>query len=201
MNIILLGGNNVGNRKWIRAVEKLLKPRFETHVLDYKHWNNGNEWINPEEELKRLAQLGEKLKNYTIFARSAGTMITLMGNARKWLKPASCVFVGMSIKWSAYFDPDYDTWLRNFTTKSLGIQKTNDPAISCNSLRTFLNSRNFRNYQLKEIPGDDHYYGNIQDLANLTIDFSLKKVVREKIATSNNYRKTSVQHTNFVSLI
>lgn len=174
MNIILLGGNNVGNRKWINGMENLLKPHFKTHTLQYKHWETGDEWINPEQELKRLADLAGRLKDYTIFARSAGTMITLMGKWKRFINPRQCVFVGMSIKWSAYFDPDYDRWLKNFTTPSLVIQKSHDPAISSDKLRTFLNTRHFSDYQLKEIPGDDHYYGNIEQLRDLTIDFCKK---------------------------
>lgn len=175
MNLILLGGNNVGNKKWITAVEKLFKPYFKTHALHYKHWTTGSEWINPDTELKRLARLADKLKDYVIFSRSAGTMITLMGGSKGLIKPRQCVFVGLAIKWSEYYDPDYDSWLRDFTIPSLLIQKSQDPAISCKKLRTFLRKRKFEDYKLKEIPGNDHYYGNIEELRNLTVGFCKPK--------------------------
>lgn len=175
MNLILLGGNNVGNKKWICAVEKLFKPYFDTHVLYYKHWESGIEWINPDEEVKRLARLTGRLKEYTIFARSAGTLLTLMGNAKKFLNPKRCIFVGTSIKWSEYFDPDYDGWLKTFNAKSLFIQKTKDPAISSKNLKEFIDKRHLTDYELKEIPGEDHYYGNIEELRNLTVRFFSNK--------------------------
>lgn len=175
MNLILLGGNNVGNKKWIESMEVLFKPYFQTHILYYNHWKTGNEWVNPELELKRLCQTTNKLENYIIFSRSAGTMITLMGASRGVISPAKCIFVGISIKWSSYFDPDYESWLKNFKIPSLMIQKSFDPAISAANLRKFLVENNFAEYNLKEIPGEDHYYGNIEELKDLTLDFCLPK--------------------------
>lgn len=171
MNLILLGGNNVGNKMWIKSTEKLFKPFFNTHVLSYKHWETQDEWINPDIEMKRLARLGERLGDYIIFSRSAGTMITLMSNSKGMIKPKKCIFVGIAVKWSEYYDPDYDSWLRDFKIPNMLIQKSFDPAISCEKLRTFLQERQFENYNLKEIPGDDHYYGNIEELRDMTVDF------------------------------
>lgn len=199
MNLILLGGNNVGNKKWIRAVEKQFKPHFKTHVLPYKHWDTGNEWINPDEELKRLARLGNRLGDYMIFSRSAGTLITLMGDSRSMIKPARCIFVGIAIKWSEYFDPDYDNWLKNFKTPSLLIQKTHDPAISCRKLKKFLDKRNLTDYKLKEIPGEDHYYGDIEELRDLTVDFYKKK--SHVSPTPIQSREKSPEHPQIHSLI
>ena len=197
MNIILLGGNNVGNKKWMTAMEKLLKPNFQTHTLHYKHWETGSEWINPDTELKRLARLADKLKDYVIFSRSAGTMITLMGASRGLIKPKKCIFVGLAIKWSAYYDPDYSSWLRNFTSPSLLIQKTLDPAISCEKLRVFLRERTFKDYKLKELPGNDHYYGNIEELRNLTVEFCQTKS-DNKLFQNENYEYHPASMRSFV---
>ncbi len=175
MNLILLGGNNIGNKKWIHGMENLFKPYFATHTLNYKHWETGDEWVNPDREMKRLAEISEKMGDYIIFSRSAGTMITLMGISKGLINPNRCIFVGISIKWSEYFDPDYDKWLKNFTTPSLIIQKSKDPAISTEKLQSFLAEKNFANYKLKELPGEDHYYGNIEELRDLTIDFCKPK--------------------------
>lgn len=172
MNLILLGGNHIGNKKWIESVEKLLRPYFaSTHIHYYRHWETGEEWIDLDYELEQVEKVAKKMEKYVIFARSAGTILTIKGNFLKTLTPQFCIFVGIAIKWAEHFKLPVQTWLKNYTLPTLIIQKSHDPAISYKELKKFLANSRSQNANIVEIPGDDHYYRDIELIRDLTIEY------------------------------
>ena len=98
MNLILLAGNSVSNKKWIEEVAEAMKPNFKKIIVHYyKHWETGDELIDMNGELSRLMNTVSGLDSWSIFAKSAGTLLTLKGVKEGKIQPVKCVFAGTAI--------------------------------------------------------------------------------------------------------
>ncbi|MEK6920509.1 MAG: alpha/beta hydrolase, partial [Nanoarchaeota archaeon] len=100
INIILLGGRNLEQQRWIREVERELSPYFAaTHVLDYQHWKRGVVEEDIPAEIANLAALVDSLegKEYAVFGKSMGTFVTAEAIRQRRINPRYCVFAGTPI--------------------------------------------------------------------------------------------------------
>lgn len=170
MNLILLPGNSKKNKDWINQVEKCLGSIFaKTYIHNYQHWEDENESnnIDFELELENLVEATKDMDGYVVFAKSAGVLLALLGIKRGLLNPANCVFVGLAYSYGEKRGLDLDELFDSYFIPTLFIQKTFDPAIHFEELREFLMESNVRNYELVEIPGDDHHYENIAEIKDL----------------------------------
>lgn len=173
MNLILLPGNDKLNKSWIDSVDRQLSLMFkETAVHYYDHW-----WASDEQEidlaveLDKLAATVEQYDSYVIFANSAGVLLALYGIYEGVLNPEVCVFVGSAFSWGYARGFDIDNWLINYSIPTLFIQKTDDPANSFADIQQIILDKNVTNFSLKEIPGNDHYYSDIDQLQELLEGF------------------------------
>ena len=165
MDIILLGGNSKTNKEWIHEVGKAFAPLFEkATVLDYEHWDTGGALIDLDAELVRLQGLIRGDSGQIIFAKSAGTLLALRGIKEGKLRPKGCIFTGLAAGWGRVNGFDVDSWLENYSTPTLFIEKTFDPACSFQELKSLIEAARVKNFLLKEMPGDDHDYGDIEFL-------------------------------------
>jgi hypothetical protein len=166
MELILLGGNSKLNKGWIEEVEKTLSDIFDsTHFHYYRHWENEEDKdINLAYELEKLAEYIQGKNDYVIFAKSAGTLLTLKGIFEGKIQPNACIFTGLAFTWAKHKKWDLDNWLENYNIPTLFIQKTNDPAISYQDLKQELGNHHVINHIAQEIPGDDHHYENVGEL-------------------------------------
>lgn len=172
MNLILLAGNSISNKEWIEEVEASLKPFFtKTEVHYYQHWSTGDELIDFEKELELLSEDAKDFGQYVIFAKSAGTLLTLKGVKEGKLQPVKCIFAGTAINWGREKNFSVDEWLENYSIPTLFIEKTNDPACSFEDLAKLLENKSVKNYSLKEITGSNHHYEDIELLKTETEKF------------------------------
>lgn len=172
MNLILLAGNSISNKEWIEEVESSLKPLFTTTKIHYyKHWSTGDELIDFDKELELLSEGTKDFNQYVIFAKSVGTLLTLKGVKENKLQPIKCIFVGTAINWGRERNFTVDKWLGNYSIPTLFIEKTNDPACSFKDLVELLKDKSVKNSALKEIPGSDHHYEDIELLKTETKRF------------------------------
>lgn len=170
MDLVLLPGNSVKNEEWIKKVEKAIRQDFaETCILSYKHWEKGENLMDFELELERLADLTQKIDQYSIFAKSAGVLLTLRGIFEAKIRPFRCVFAGSAIRFGKRLGFDVEGWLKKCDIPCLLVQKTNDPAISFEELEKLIKRLQKDNYKLNEISGEDHYYGDIEQLRELIV--------------------------------
>lgn len=176
MDLILLPGKNSSNAGWIGQVENALKPSFnQTQVQYYKHWEHEEGGlINMEEELHYLTEIADRFSDYCVFAKSAGVILALQAMATHKIKPKKCFFVGSAFLWALTNQLPLEQWLANYSTPTLFIQQTLDPAMYSDELKKFLDLMNVNNYELKEIPGKSHQYGDVEELSKLVKDFVLK---------------------------
>lgn len=172
MKIILLPGNSSSNRKWIEKVRDNFKDIFESiNVQYYNHWETGEELIDFSYEKKELVKKINLSKEYAIFAKSAGVILTLRVIVEEKIKPKFCVFLGTPIHWTNANKFGVDEIFGKDDIPKLFIQKSHDPAISFKELDNFLKKSNVRNYKLVEIEGDNHDYDDVERIKTLVREF------------------------------
>lgn len=175
MHLFLLGGTAKSNEKWIKDVEKTLSDLFEsTSIQNYKHWQEDTELIDLDFEVKTLAESTHKLTtDYAIFAKSAGTLVTVKAVTDGRIKPKFCIFTGVPISWAHANNFDIDAWITNYDIKTLIIQNSHDPAYSFVEIEKYIKEKGLTNIELFETPGDVHHYPNLEQLHELIAKFKL----------------------------
>ncbi|MEI7604442.1 MAG: hypothetical protein WCJ19_05490 [bacterium] len=169
MKLILLGGNSKYNKDWIEKVELALSDIFDTtYIQYYEHWlDDSKKGIDLEIELKKLKEYVKDTKDYMIFAKSAGSILTVKGCVEKVIRPERCVFTGFAYPWAMGRKIDIDNLLRNYFVPTMFIQESKDPALSYKQLTEIIYKLRVPNTTMQEIPGNDHNYEDIEKLKEL----------------------------------
>lgn len=155
MTILLIGGEAKVNVKWLNKLDQKISD--SSLIYNYKHWQENKEEIDFESELNQLECIVKEQKIDKIIAKSAGILLSLYAIEKKILTPNECIFMGFPLIWAEKRNLEKD--LINLSKKNMVntiyIQQKNDPLCSSSNLNSILN-----NNQIKEIEGDDHWYGN-----------------------------------------
>jgi len=171
MNLILLGGNSINNKKWIEDVESCLKPLFQsTTIINYAHWKAGEGMIDLDKEKEKLAQTAKNLDGYIIFAKSAGSLVTVKAIFEKLISPQKCIFAGIPLNWARKSNFDINAWYKDYSIPTITIQHANDPLASSKELSEFL-SQLTTMVKVEELPGDTHDYNEFDIIKKLVSDF------------------------------
>jgi hypothetical protein len=163
MHLVLLPGNSKYNKEWIDEVRDYLGDLFvSTHVLYYDHWFVEEDIeIDLEVEQKKLLAIVENLDEYVIFAKSAGSLVTIKSIHEKLIEPKFCIFTGHPVNWARYRNYPVEQWIKDYAIPTLFIQKTTDPVFSFKELGEYLQLHNVQNLKLVEQEGDDHHYSDL----------------------------------------
>lgn len=166
-NLIILPGNNLVNKEWVEKARDFFASHFKSvSVQYYDHWQNGNEIIDIAVECKKLAGTFQSLKgNVTIFAKSAGTILTMYAIHTKVLNSSlikRCVFVGLPPTWAREHDFDIDGWSTDYTVPTILLQNDHDPAASASDIQEEQAKGNFTFLELIEQKGEDHVYDDFE---------------------------------------
>ena len=172
MNLILLAGESLSNRDWIEQVEAKLRPYFEaTNIQYYKHWKQKDAHINIDRELGVLAKSIERFDNYIVFAKSAGTVVTLKGVYEGLITPKKSVFLGMPLKWMRSNSFPLGSWIFRYRIPTMFIQKERDPQASYQELSELIKGCALSDYQAFKLPGEDHNYEDLEQIETLVREF------------------------------
>lgn len=173
MKLILFSGNSYTHKEWIEQVESFLRDLFDsTYIQYYKHWEDKSPVIYLDHELEVLkTAVNPSEPEYVVFAKSAGTLLALSAINKGIFKPKKCIFVGLPVVWGRTNGFNVDSWIQNYSINTLFIQKTLDPAMHFSDLKDYLQEKKVVNPNLVELPGDDHYYGDLALLKAKTADF------------------------------
>ncbi len=165
MNLIILGGYSDYNKEWVENIRKTFGGLFNSvEILYYENWKDYKEDVDIRSEVENLKKLAEGKNDLVIFAKSVGVALTLQAIRNGYIKPIKCIFAGTAYEWSKENGWDMDELLNNFAIPSLFIQQTNDRTTSSTVLREVLNKSGVKNYNLLELPGEDHKYNDIQEI-------------------------------------
>lgn len=172
MDIIILPGNT--DRVWIEEIEKNISHLFDnSYLIEYVHHRKGEALIDLKYELNSLHKLiqDNNINNYVIFAKSAGTLLTMRGIYEEVLKPQKCIFLGVPINWAYNHKFDIDAWMDHYSIPTLFIQQTGDPYYSYKELQTYLHKHSVENFFMHEVEGNNHHYSNIHEIKELVKNY------------------------------
>lgn len=158
MDLIIFPGNSVSNREWAEEVAREVKGTFETiRVVYYQHWETGEKTIDFDIEDKNLIKITQGLGEYVIFAKSAGTILSLRGITEGILKPVKNVFCGFPLKFGRSLNQNVDEWLPKLRIPTVVIQNTEDPVMTYKEMSEYMESVN-QKIRTVETGGNTHDY-------------------------------------------
>ena len=122
-----------------------------------------------------MAKVASTFGEYSIFAKSAGVLLTLQGISEGVLNPKHCFFCGFPHSWAKMNNFAVDTWIRELSVPTLFIQKSHDPAMFYEDLVEYLTEKeDLIGYKTVELPGNDHNYNDLAKVKDLITDFVSK---------------------------
>lgn len=173
MELILLPGNSVSNKRWIEELDKSLKDVFtSTTIVYWEHWKSGNGIIDLNKELNKVAKTLESKKDYVILGKSAGVVLAIKGITDRRIEPSKCIFLGTPIHWAdEVLNCPLEERLIGFSTPSLFVQKEKDPLYGAKELKALLKDSGVRRMKFVSLPGEEHEYTEISKIKELVKEF------------------------------
>lgn len=169
MDLLLLGGVSPHNKDWLYQVRDALAPLFgQCLVHEYAHWASAAPQIDLDHELNALRSQVHDLKEYVIFAKSAGVVLSLKGIADDILRPKACLFVGTPLRYIHKHGHQTDVWLKDLTMPTIFAQNAHDPSGAYQEVEHYLREHlHSPHHELLELPGDTHDYTDLAKLQKL----------------------------------
>jgi hypothetical protein len=158
MNVLILGGESPRHKAWVRQVAEAVASQFGTVAyLDYKHWDTG-EPTDIEHEIQAAANIAKDLGEYIVIAKSIGTVITTLGNARGVLHPKRCVFLGLPLGAARRIDGVVPGM--KLLPATVFIQNSHDPLGSADEVKSFISLYGNDSALCLATAGDTHDYAD-----------------------------------------
>lgn len=173
--LVIFPGNSPRNKEWGEKITEHFGVRFDrVYAQSYDHWASGEENINFEIELEKLKLTMATMPPDTViyvFAKSAGTLLTLMAVARGIIAPRQCVFFGMPLQWAErdVFMGDWST-LASFRIPTLAFHNDHDPVTAYDFAKDIIASNNDV-IKLIKTSGSDHSYTEFANYESALADF------------------------------
>jgi len=166
MKILILPGNAIGNKEWLRAIKKSLNKFVgKIEVIEYSHWKEDKKLIDLDVESEKAGGVYD-----IVIAKSIGVILALKGIKESKLITKKCVFIGTPINWAKKKDLQPLKYFDNFKIPTLFIQNKGDPTCSSEELKKILKSKKISNYSLLEFMKDTHNY-DTDEIIKETIKF------------------------------
>jgi hypothetical protein len=160
MKILGLPGVNPVTKTWLQdLINALGEDNRDSKILEYRHWSdNGNADISYE------ASCLENITVDLVIAKSFGTAVATRAYDSFNFRPKYAVLIGSPLK---RHGQDNYSLLNKFadSVPTLFIQQTADIVGSYGNLKEVV--RNLRNARTREVPGDDHVYGDLEELREI----------------------------------
>ncbi len=158
MKLIALPGRDQATEPWLAEIIRLVATSGDTvDQLHYRHWDEPGE-PDVVHEASRIADSQCDL----VIAKSLGTLIALTAFQQSRFRPDRAVFIGIPFK---HYSAEHLQLLREFAvaTPALFIQQTADITGRFDAL----NASYADIAEIVEVPGNDHFYGDVEQLKKL----------------------------------
>jgi hypothetical protein len=167
MNVLILGGMSQRHREWVRQVAAVLQPHFaEVRLLDYRHWEQSDTEMDLEYEILQAAELAKDFGEYVVVAKSIGTVVATLANARGLITPRKCAYMGFPLKVVEADLPEVADALLELPVTSF-LHNEHDPLGSAESVRAYISAHAPALYDFKTLPGDTHDYIDLDLIAQV----------------------------------
>ena len=161
MKILGLPGINPGTEQWMqKLLESLNLARSETIIQRYQCWAVPGSSLNIESE----ARIAAITRPDIVIAKSIGTRIAIYAYTGKLMSAKTCILLGIPVRGCSN---DEISALQEICANvpTLLIQQTDDPAGSFSVVTSMI--PHSPTCQISEVPGNDHRYGNIDQLRQI----------------------------------
>lgn len=167
MQLLVLGGNSPRNQTWINQVASTVARDFSRVTeQQYRHWSTGDPDIDLDFESSQLGVFANAASDYQIFAKSAGSILTLRSIDRSILDPQSAVFAGLPLVMIERYTLPINTWLKSVHCPVIILQNDQDPYGSYDQVATLVAAAHNPYVTVQRLTGDSHDYDDfavIQD--------------------------------------
>lgn len=171
--LIILPGNSPRNQAWGEAAVEYFGSWFDSVYMQYyDHWQEGSTNINIENELAKFAnETNKEDVEYYVFAKSIGSLLTLLATQRGSLNARKGVFFGMPLELASedLFKGDWSA-LSDFTVPTIAFHNDQDP-ISYEFTKQALVEHGPGKLELITKKGDNHNYTEFADYEPQIKDF------------------------------
>jgi hypothetical protein len=163
-HLIILSGNSLKNKGWGELMLAEYGPQFDSaFMLAYDHWVSGEANINFATEEAKLVTHVASLpadEEILLFAKSAGSLLSLLSIYHGTLTPARVVFFGMPLDLAAG-NMFKDSWepLSSLSMPSIAFHNIADPTTSYEFTKDALATHNPA-ITLITTHESDHWYGD-----------------------------------------
>lgn len=162
--LIVLPGGSPRNKAWADTCAEHFASWFDdVHVQYYDHWESGNYELDENVELPKLKKaVDEEVETY-VFAKSIGSILTLLAVKEGVIKPEKCVFFGMPLELVAgsFFKDDWSA-LSDFPVLAIAFHNDNDPISYDFTKQTLLDHAPAHLKFITKV-GDNHNYTEFRD--------------------------------------
>jgi len=160
MKVLGLPGVKIETKEWMQSLFSALgENSFESKVHLYRHWSD-----DIEADIDHEASCLENLSVDLVIAKSLGTLVTTHAFASFNFEPKTAVLIGSPLKRHGLHNYGLlKMFLESVPTHF--IQQTSDFNGSFEQLREIVQP--YQNANVTEVPGDDHIYGDIDELQKI----------------------------------
>ena len=160
MKFLGLPGIRPATKKWLQDLIVALGEDYrDSKILEYRHWSD-----NSNVDIGYEASYLENVSVDLVIAKSLGTAVATQAFDSFNFRPKYAVLIGSPLK---RHSQDNYSLLNKFvdSVPTLFIQQTADIVGSYGELKEVV--RKLQNARIKEVPGDDHVYDNIDELRSI----------------------------------
>lgn len=163
--LVILPGNSPKNKTWGEEVAATYGAQFDAvYQQDYDHWESGEETIDFEREAEKLRDAvasdgGADVEHY-VFAKSFGSILTLLSVHKGYVVPAKCVFFGMPLNLVEEQNIFGGNWapLRDFSVPAIAFHNEDDPVADHTFTSNTLAELGVSSITFMSCNGDTHGY-------------------------------------------
>ena len=172
--LIIFPGNSPRNKEWGSGVAEHFGPKFDAvYAQEYDHWTSGEAFIDFDAEMEKLRMsVAEDPADtrYYLFAKSIGTILSLMAIQQGIIAPQKGVFFGMPLK--IVDEPGTFDWsaLSSFAVPALAFHNEHDRTADYAFTAAKLAELN-PGITLVTTPGDTHNYTEFTSYESKIKDF------------------------------
>jgi len=153
MKLLILPGQDKRNQQWCQNLERKVSDRFICTSVVYPHWERGGQ-MRFDSALRSVPNIGSCF----VCAKSAGVILALLAIISGDIKPKSCVFIGVPLRWEGAEDFDLTAMIQQLLCPKIIIQNQDDPLGGANDVK-------YLGAKLIILEGETHEYDNFEMIA------------------------------------
>mgnify|MGYP001572047593 FL=1 len=139
-------------------MRKAFQNDFDISVIEYDHWNTGNQ-MDFYTEVEKIKNLNMRFD--VVLGKSAGAVLAMLATTKGCMYPERAILLGTPMK-AFLSDGEGKGIFSKYDVPTIFIQQTNDPYSSFSELKELVGEK--EKATVIEVPGNDHSYDSIGEI-------------------------------------